>query len=107
LALANSLATFLESFVLLFFMRRRLSGLEGGRVLNGLWKALAAGGAMTATLWAWVLVTSKSGSWLITLGGIAAGALVYGVVLLLLRTPEISKAIGFLKRKLTPAQKPG
>ena len=107
LALANSLATFLESFVLLFFMRRRLSGLEGGRVLNGLWKALTAGGAMTAALWGWVLVTSKSGSWLVTLGGIAAGALVYGVVLILLRTPEISKAIDFLKRKLTPTQKPG
>jgi len=107
LALANSLATFLESFVLLFFMRRRLSGLEGGRVLNGLWKALAAGGAMTAAIWGWVLVTSKSGSWLVTLGGIAAGALVYGVVLILLRTPEISKAIEFLKRKLIPNQKPG
>jgi putative peptidoglycan lipid II flippase len=106
LALANSLATFLESFVLLFFMHRRLSGLEGGRVLNGLWKALAAGGAMTAAIWGWVQVTSKSGSWLVTLGGIAAGALVYGVALILLRTPEISKAIGFLKRKFTPAQKP-
>jgi putative peptidoglycan lipid II flippase len=103
LALANSLATFLESFVLLFFMRRRLSGLDGGRVLNGLWKALAAGGAMTAALWGWVLVTSKSGSWLITLGGIAAGVLVYGLVLIILRTPEISKAIKFLKQKVSPA----
>jgi len=105
LALANSLATFLESFVLLFFMRRRLSGLEGGRVLNGLWKTIAAGGAMTAVLWGWVLATSEAGSWLITLGGIAIGALVYGVVLILLRTPEINKAIEFLKRKLIHASK--
>jgi putative peptidoglycan lipid II flippase len=107
LALANSLATFLESFVLLFFMRRRLSGLEGGSVLNGLWKALAAGGAMSAALWGWVLVTSNPGSSLVTLGGIAAGALVYGVVLILLRTPEISKAIGFLKRRLSSTPKSG
>jgi putative peptidoglycan lipid II flippase len=42
LALANSLATFFEMCVLLIIMRRRLRGLEGGRVWSGLWKALVA-----------------------------------------------------------------
>jgi hypothetical protein len=73
--------------------------------LNGLWKTLIAGGVMTAAIWGWVLVTSKAGSWLITLGGIAIGASVYALVLILLKIPEIRMAIGFLKRKLTRAPK--
>ncbi|HZU87578.1 MAG TPA: lipid II flippase MurJ, partial [Anaerolineaceae bacterium] len=105
LALANSLATFLESFALLFFMRRRLSGLEGRNVVNGAWKALLAGGFMSAALWGWVWLTGRSGNWLITLGGMAVGILVYTMGLLVLRTPELARVLGFVKRKLSPTSK--
>ena len=105
LALANSTATFLESFALLFFMRRRLAGLEGGNVLNSVWKALLAGGAMSAALWGWVWLTSRSGSWLITLGGIAIGALTYALSLLVVRTPELVRVLGFIQRKISPSVK--
>ena len=105
LALANSLATFLESFALLFFMRRRLSGLEGRNVLNGAWKALLAGGFMSAVLWGWVWLTGRAGNWLITLGGMAVGILVYTMGLLVLRTPELARVLGFVRRKLSPTSK--
>ena len=106
LALANSLATFLESFALLFFMRRRLSGLEGRNVLNGAWKALLAGGFMSAALWGWVLLTGRSGSWLITLGGMVIGVLVYHPGIdcsCVLR--NLREVLGFIKRKLSPGGK--
>jgi putative peptidoglycan lipid II flippase len=105
LALANSLATFLESFALMFFMRRRLGGLEGKYVLNGALKALASGFFMSSMLWGWMMVTGKMGSWLITLGGIAIGAFVYVLGLQALRTPEFTKAWGFIRRKVFPAHK--
>lgn len=105
LALANSLATFLESFALLFFMRRRLSGLEGRNVLTGAWKALLAGGFMSAALWAWVWLTGRAGNWLITLGGMAVGILSYTMGLLVLRTPELTRVAGFVRQKLTLTRK--
>jgi putative peptidoglycan lipid II flippase len=105
LALANSVATFMESFALLFFMRRRLSGLEGRNVLNGAWKALLAGSFMSASLWGWVWLAGRSGNWLITLGGMAVGVLVYTLALFALRTPELARVLGFVKRKLLPASK--
>jgi putative peptidoglycan lipid II flippase len=105
LALANSLATFLEALTLLFFMRRRLSGLEGRLLLNGTLKALLAGAIMSAVLAGWMQVMQGAGSWLVTLGGMAIGVLVYVIGLWLLRTPELAKVIGFLRRKIAPVSK--
>jgi putative peptidoglycan lipid II flippase len=106
LALANSLATFLEMSALLFIMRRRLSGLEGKRTLTGALQALLAGGIMALALWGWQLLAGGwhlSGSqtaWVTALGGIALGVVVYILMLLLLRTPELTMLITSLKRRL-------
>jgi putative peptidoglycan lipid II flippase len=99
LALANSIATFLEMGVLLIFMRRRLSGLEGGRVLNGLVKALVGGGVMALALWGWLKLTAGMSPWLTALGGIAAGGVVYLLMLMLLRVPELRMARDGIKRR--------
>jgi len=101
LALANSIATFLEMCALLVFMRRRLSGLEGKNVLNGLYKALAATGVMALALWGWMRVTMGLSAWLVALGGMVAGVLVYGVMLAILRVPELKMACNGIKGKLT------
>jgi putative peptidoglycan lipid II flippase len=101
LALANSLATFLESFALIFFMRRRLTGLEGRNVLNGTWKALLAGGIMSAALWGWIWITGNAGSWLVTLGGMAIGIMVYAAALRILRTPELMGVVNFIRRNIS------
>lgn len=106
LALANSLATFLEMFALLLFMRKRLLGLEGKKVLNGLLSALIAGGLMALALWGWMRLTAQwtisrgLSNWVIALGGIAVGVLVYGLTLVLLRVPEIKQVFEGIKRRL-------
>ena len=89
LALANSLATFFEMCVLLFFIRRKISGLEGRHTLDGLFRALAAGALMSAALWAWLKWTQALPVWLIAIGGVLVGVLVYMVGLILFRVPEL------------------
>ena len=104
LALANSIATFLEMAVLLAFMRRRLSGLEGGRIMNGLLQALIAGGVMAAALWGWLKLAAGFSPWVSALCGIALGGMVYLVVLALLRVPEVKTAAGAIKKRLMKSQ---
>jgi len=104
LALANSLATFLEAFALMFLMRGRLAGIEGKNVLNGAWKALLAGGFMSAALWGWSNLAGNFSSWVITLGGIAIGVFVYGLAVYILRTPELTRVLEFVKRKVSSSR---
>lgn len=92
LALANSLATFLEMGALLLIMRGRLSGLEGGRLLNGTLKSLAAAGIMSAGLWGWLELTAGLSIWVIGLGGIVVGLLAYLLGLVVFRVPELKMA---------------
>jgi len=94
LALANSVATTLEMGGLLFLMRRKLKGLEGGRIVKGATQAVIAGLVMSLVLWVWLGVTSDGPVWLIALGGIAIGALGYGIVVIVIGVRE---ARGLLK----------
>lgn len=98
LALANSLATFLEMGVLLWIMRRRLCGLNGYNIIKGLVLALIAGALMSLTLWGVLQMEALLPGWAIALGGIAIGGLVYGLVLAVLRVPEVKAAITLAAR---------
>ena len=99
LALANSLATFLEMSVLLVIMRRRLSGLEGKHILNGVFISLLAAGMMSLALVGWLVLTKNMSAWLVALGGVAIGGLVYIIILAIFRVPEL-KIIKRLTSKL-------
>jgi putative peptidoglycan lipid II flippase len=96
LALANSLATALESVGLLYLMRRRLGGLEGVRLLQGAWQASLAALAMGVGLWAWIDWTGGQAAWLVALGGVALGGLVYGLFALGIGIEEARWAVGWL-----------
>jgi putative peptidoglycan lipid II flippase len=100
LALANSLATGLEAAGLWFLMRHRLGGLEGRRILKGSSQAILATAAMVLVVWAWMGLTNGRQAWLV--GGIGAilGGLVYGVVVLGLKVPEVQSVLNLLRRKL-------
>jgi putative peptidoglycan lipid II flippase len=100
LALANSTATFLEMSVLLYFMRRKLTGLDGSSVLNGLIKALLAAAVMGLALWGWLELSHGTSAWLIVLGGMLAGLVVYTLALLVLRVPELSMLYHAVLRRL-------
>jgi putative peptidoglycan lipid II flippase len=88
LALANSLATALESGLLLILMRRRLGGLGGPGLTRGILRMTLAGAGMGIGLIAWLTLQSNLPILVHTLGGIGLGAGVYWVISLLLRVQE-------------------
>lgn len=81
LALANSLATFLEMIALLAVMRRRLNGLGGARVWKAVFQSALAALVMAGALSFWLNWAAGRSAALVTLGGAALGALVYGLML--------------------------
>jgi putative peptidoglycan lipid II flippase len=99
LALANTLATTLEMLALMWPMRRRLNGLDLRLVMPGLARAALATALMGAALWAWLALSGAFGPWVIGLGGVAVGGLVFAVAAAALRVPEVALAAGLLRRR--------
>ena len=102
LALANSLATGLEATALWIFMRRRLGGLEGKRVLKGVSQAALSAITMLLVLLGWLGLTHARQAWLVGGGGVLLGGLVYGLVVLILKVPEVQSVLNLIKRRLKP-----
>ncbi|MCK5635345.1 MAG: murein biosynthesis integral membrane protein MurJ [Anaerolineales bacterium] len=88
LALANSLATALEVFVLVLFIRRRLGGLGLRRLRRGLIGSAAASAVMAGGLWLWIGLTTGASVWLSGAGGAFLGMGVYWVMAFTLGVPE-------------------
>lgn len=89
LALANSLATALEATALFIFMRKRLNGIEGKRIADAAWRVAAAGLGMAIGLGLWIQATGGVNRWLVALGGVVVGGIVYLLGVTLLKVPEI------------------
>jgi putative peptidoglycan lipid II flippase len=100
LALANSLATGLEMLGLLVFMRRRLNGLSGRRILSGGGQAAAASLVMSLALWGWLQWMAGQPVWLVAGGGVIAGGVVFALMVWLLRVPEAGSLWGEARRYL-------
>jgi len=100
LALANSLATALEMVVLVILMRKRLRGLGGKTILSAALASVAGSAAMGIGLWFWLVQTSLQPVWLISLGGVAIGSLVYALVMIVLRVEEMRSLGSFVLQKL-------
>jgi putative peptidoglycan lipid II flippase len=100
LALANSLATGLEAIVLWVLMRQRLEGLNERRVIQGIWQATLGTGVMGFALWVWLNQMTETPHWILGLGGVLVGGLVYGLMLLILRVDEVQRLIGVLRRRI-------
>ncbi len=100
LALANSIATGLESIVLILLMRNRLHGLQGSKILAALWRALLAVSCMGAALY-WGITYMKSfPAWLLLTGGAGLGVLIYGFIISILKVDEIFQLFDLFKRKI-------
>ena len=99
LALANSTATLLESVLLLVLLKKRLNGLEEKRILAALVKSLAAGSIMGILILR--LGTMLAGQSLLikTALSIITGILSYGLMLLVMRTDEITRIKEMILRK--------
>jgi len=102
LALANSLATALEAIALFIFMRRRLHGIEGGHIGRGFIASALAALGMGIGLWFWIQATGSLARWVVALGGVALGGILYGFAMTIMRVPEIQSAMQFVTRRVKP-----
>jgi putative peptidoglycan lipid II flippase len=100
LALANSLATALETAGLLFFMRRKLDGIEGRRVWEASLQAAAAALMMGVGVTGWLALSAGKPALITALGGLASGAAVYGAAVLALKVPEAHSLLHLIKRRI-------
>lgn len=100
LALANSLATALEATALFIFMRKRLNGIEGKRIADAAWRVAAAGLGMAVGLGLWIQATGGMNRWLVALGGVGIGGIVYLLGVVILKVPEIQIMSNAIARRL-------
>ena len=105
LALANSLATALETVGLLVLMRRRLNGLGGLTIWVSAAQALAGSAAMSVVLLAWLAWAKQLPVILSTLGAIITGGAAYLLVLTILKTPELAVLWNFSTRMMRRLRK--
>jgi len=107
LALATSIAAALHLVLLTIFLRKRLHGLEGARVIASTVKITVATAAMSAACWGVrvglagvVDVEARKGAALAVLAAMAAGTLVYLACCKLLRVEEAEYVWKAIRRKL-------
>ena len=103
LALANSVATALESIVLMVILRKRLDGLGGKNLYSAIWKSLLASAVMGGVIWAWMSLMAGRSKYLVLLGGGVLGLLAYGLMIWLLKVPELRAIFGRIKQRLARA----
>jgi putative peptidoglycan lipid II flippase len=106
LALANSLATAIETTTLIILMRKRLKTIQGREFIKGSGAAVLGTLGMSAVIVLWLQVMPNGSVVITTLGGVALGALTYGLVLMLLRIPEIRSLFQWIKRRLSNINPP-
>ena len=101
LALANTIASTAEVFILLWFLRSKLGGIEVGKLLDSTIRLLLAAGAMAGALWG----LSQSAFFtelpiiIVTPLAIIIGAAVYFVCTLLLRVDEATMVPRMILRR--------
>ena len=86
-------------------MRKRLKGIQGRVVGNGAGVAALGTLGMSAAIVIWLRAMQGSAVAITTLGGIAVGVVIYGLILILFRLPEIQIFLHWIKRrfpKITP-----
>jgi putative peptidoglycan lipid II flippase len=103
LALANSLATTLETATLIWLLYRRLGGLEGRRLWASAWRITLSAAAMGGTILAFATLAPTQNAWASGAGGITIGVSTYLVSTFLLRSPELTFVLSAIRRKLSRA----
>ncbi|MBC8335299.1 MAG: murein biosynthesis integral membrane protein MurJ [Anaerolineales bacterium] len=101
LALANSLATALEMILLMILMRKRLNGLHISSIARGFGQAALAALGMGIALFWWNQANSTSAPWLVALGGIAIGGVIYLLGIWVLKVPEIQQVASIIRRRFS------
>lgn len=106
LALSISAVAIVNCTLLLFFLRRKLGGIEGGSLATSFSKVLAASLVMGAVCWFIsqrlpLLVGDRLIGRLINVGvSVAVGALIFGITAKLLRVGELEQITAVIQRRL-------
>jgi putative peptidoglycan lipid II flippase len=100
LALAISLSTALETTTLFLLLRKRLKGFQGRELIMGAFSAVLGTLVMSAALVLWLQALHRYPAALTTLGGVVIGSVIYGLVLIVLRVPELRSLFQWIKRRL-------
>ena len=106
LALANSLATALEATALFLVMRGRLNGIEGNHIARGFAACALASLGMGIGLWLWTQAAEQIAPWVVALGGVALGGILYGIGVALLRVPEVQILSSAIARRIVRRASP-
>lgn len=102
LALANSTATALEMVGLIVLMRFRLNGLNGRRLIRGGLQALLGATVMGIVIWLWINQTNLNSEWMVAIGGITVGLIIYVVLLWIMGVPEVRMVTEKARSLLSP-----
>ncbi|MFW5713821.1 MAG: murein biosynthesis integral membrane protein MurJ [Brevefilum sp.] len=89
LAVANSLATALESIVLVALMRNRLKGLEGGHIWRGVGISLLGTGLMSGVVLGWQAAFDGGSRTVVVVGALVLGLSAYLGIMWLLKMSEL------------------
>lgn len=100
LALANSVATGLESAVLLVLIRRKLNGLEGAFVWRGLAVSAVGSALMVPAVMSTCSLLASRGLVILLAGALGVGVVVYFGLLWVLKTPELMGLIAMVRGKI-------
>lgn len=100
LALANSLATGLESVVLIVLMRNRLKGLQGGYIMKGVGISLLGTALMTGGVIGWLSVFGNAVLWFELFGALLLGVVLYLGLMWILKMPELMGMLRTLVHKM-------
>ncbi len=98
LALANSFATALEMTALFVLMRRRLKGIDGKNILRGFAQSALGTLAMSFVILLWM--RAQGSIWLIGLGGVTLGVVVYVLAIWAMKVPELAVVFNGIARRL-------
>ena len=99
LALGYTISTLLELVLLLWLLRRKMGGLDGGRLLDGLWRMVLASLLMAAV--AWIVFDQLSQAaviWQLVVAGLT-GALAYLGASLLFGITELQQIVSSLRQR--------
>ena len=98
LALGFSLSNFVEVGILLWLLRRKMGGMNGRFLLDGLWRMLIASLLMAGVIWLVLTWFEQSGALWQAVCGSLAGGIVYLLASAGLRITEIGQFWGYGRR---------
>ena len=101
LALANSLATTIEMFVLLGLLHGRLNGMHAKKILNAFSLAFIGSVLMSAGIWAWMRIVIQADFWLSAGGGILLGGIIFGLFCWMVQLPEFMELLGYIRKRMS------